>query len=191
MTAGRTAIGNSLDWCTPIKYVESVRKVLGKIALDPCSNACSQVDAEVELKLPKDDGLHTKWDYETIYVNPPYGSDKARGTRIIDWLRKCAEANDEFGAEVIALVPVAGNTKHWKEYVWPKAASVCFLYDTRLKFLVNGKDDGKGAPMACSAVYWGQNTSKFASVFREHGAVVSLSNVSLPHPTTIGGKDEC
>lgn len=180
MTAGRTVIGNSRDWCTPHKYVDAVRDVLGEIHLDPCSNEWSIVDALQEWRLPDVDGLKPTWDFPTIYVNPPYGSDPSRGTRIINWLAKCSEAHREFGSEVIALVPVAANTKHWKLHVWPSAASVCFLYDTRLRFLVEGASDGKGAPMACAAIYWGNNKSKFGDVFSHHGAVVDLYNVALP-----------
>lgn len=180
MTAGRTVIGGSQHWSTPEKYVRAVRQVLGRICLDPCSNKWSLVRAEVEWCLPQDDGLKREWDFETIYVNPPYGSDPVRGTRIIDWIRKCAEAHEQFGAEVIALVPIAANTRHWKKYVWPKAASIAFLYDTRLRFLVNGKDDGKGAPMACAAIYWGTAKATFANIFSQHGAVVDLRGVALP-----------
>lgn len=180
MTAGRTVIGNSRDWCTPVKYVESVRKVLGEISLDPCSNDWSIVNAKTEWRLPEQDGLRQSWDFPTIYVNPPYGSDMARGTKIIDWLQRCSDAHEHYGSEVIALVPIAANTKHWKLYVWPTAASVSFLYDTRLRFLVEGRDDGKGAPMACAAIYWGRDKQRFVSVFREHGAVVDLAGIALP-----------
>ncbi len=180
MTAGRKAIGDSRDWCTPPKYTEAVRRVFGRISLDPCSNAWSSVNAETEWRLPHDDGLKLEWDFPTIYVNPPYGSDVARGTRIIDWLKKCAEAHENYGSEVLALVLIAANTRHWKYYVWPVASSICFLYDTRLRFLVNGKEDGKGAPMACAMIYWGSHKSKFANVFRKFGAVIDLESISLP-----------
>jgi hypothetical protein len=77
-------------------------------------------------------------------------------------------------AEVLALVPVATNTSHWKNYVWGKATAVCFLYDTRLRFLVQGRDAGKGAPMSCAMVYWGKHFDRFCDVFLEFGAVVDL-----------------
>lgn len=180
MTAGRTVIGNSRDWCTPPKYIDAVRTVLGEIMLDPCSNEWSKVGAVTEWRLPRHDGLHQEWNYATIYVNPPYGADQERGTRIIHWLKKCAEAHEFYGAEVIALVPIAANTNHWKQHVWPKASAICFLYDTRLRFLVEGRDDGKGAPMACAAIYWGHNKQQFAEVFCKHGAVVDLKDIALP-----------
>lgn len=186
MTAGRTVNSQSVDWGTPPKYVEAVKRVFcGTIALDPCSNEFSVVNAETEYMLPERDGLKETWDYPTIYVNPPYGSDKERGTTIKYWLYKCAHAHKHYNSEVLALVPVATNTSHWKEYVWGRATAVCFLYDTRLRFLVDGKDEGKGAPMACAMIYWNTNIDIFLNVFTEFGAVVDLRPLQ---GKAIGGK---
>lgn len=177
MTAGRTVIGLSQHWGTPEKYVRAVRKVLGEIDLDPCSNEFSIVNARVEYRLPDQDGLQLPWNFKRIFVNPPYGSDKSRGTRIRDWLALCARAHEAHGADVLALVPVATNTKHWKDYVFGAATAVAFLYDTRLKFLVNGNPKTKGAPMSCAMVYWGTKTDLFRHTFLEHGAVVSVNEL--------------
>ncbi|HHN46649.1 MAG TPA: N-6 DNA methylase [Planctomycetes bacterium] len=175
MTAGRTLNTISQDWGTPAKYVLAVRDVFGgQIDLDPCSNKNSIVHARVEYCLPRHDGLRDTWNFPTIYVNPPYGIDKKRGTSIKDWLRRCALSHKEYRAEVLALVPVATNTRHWKNYVFGRATGVCFLYDTRLKFLVNGQNGGKGAPMSCAMIYWGRDFDKFRCVFRRFGAVVDL-----------------
>ena len=145
MTAGRNnAQPLSQNWCTPPKYVDAIRRFFsGTIALDPCSNEHSIVRAEVEYSLPHTDGLAASWNFPTVFVNPPYGSDRERGTTIRDWLRKCAETHAKHGTEVLALVPVATNTRHWKLYVWGAATAVAFLYDTRLRFLVDGKAGGK------------------------------------------------
>jgi hypothetical protein len=176
MTAGRKIKTLSQSWGTPPKYVDAVHKVFdGKIALDPCSNEWSIVNAKTEYRLPGEDGLQASWNYPTIYVNPPYGSDKERHTTIKHWLCKCNSAHKCYGSEVLALIPVATNTSHWKECVWDQARAVCFLYDTRLRFLVEGKDKGKGAPMACAMVYWGKNFSTFRDVFNNFGAIVELA----------------
>ncbi len=178
VTAGRKINTVSQNWGTPVKYVNAVGKFFGgRIDLDPCSNEYSIVHAEKEYMLPETDGLHESWRFPTIYVNPPYGIDKGRGTSIKTWLRKCALAHREFKSEVLALVPVATNTGHWKNSVFGQAAGVCFLYDTRLKFLVNGQNGGKGAPMSCAMVYWGKDYDKFFSVFSKFGAVVDLRNL--------------
>lgn len=180
MTAGRKSISETKDWCTPPGIVRSVKEVFGgKIGLDPCSNEWSLVNAEVEFRLPEKDGLRERWEAESIYVNPPYGSDRERGTRIIDWFRKIGEAVDR-GAEVIALVPVATNTRHWKEFVYPKAQAICFLSAPRLRFFMNGEEDPKGAPMSCAVIYYGTDWAKFADSFKTHGAVVPLTQIVLP-----------
>ena len=177
MTAGRNANPKSVHWCTPKKYVDAVKAVFTEgVALDPCSNRWSIVGAARAYELPSEDGLVESWDYPTIYVNPPYGADRRRRTTIHDWMRRCAQAHDEHGSEVLALVPVATNTRHWKEFVWTSAAMVCFLHDTRLRFLVDGVPSAKGAPMACAMIYWGFEPSAFKDVFSEFGAVVD------PHP---------
>jgi len=175
MSAGRTLNTFSQEWGTPEKYVSAVREFFsGSIALDPCSNEYSIVRAKTEYRLPKHDGLKADWNFPTIYVNPPYGIDKERGTSIKKWLAKCHAANQSHGSEVLALVPVATNTKHWKDYVFGDATGICFLYDTRLKFLVNGQNGGKGAPMSCAMIYWGKDFGRFESSFRKFGAVVDL-----------------
>jgi hypothetical protein len=172
---------SSADWNTPPKYVDAIKHFFGgSISLDPCSNETSIVGADTEFKLPSQDGLLEDWErYETVFVNPPYGRDRERGTSIADWLRKCSESS-EMGCEVIALVPVATNTNHWKKWVFGKASCVCFLYDTRLKFLENGVESKKGAPMACALVYWGNMPKKFVNVFSAFGAAIDISEVSTP-----------
>jgi hypothetical protein len=147
------------------------------IALDPCSNKFSIVNATVEYILPENDGLLLEWNFETIYVNPPYGADRIRGTTIKNWLRKCAEVHKKYNSEILALIPVATNTAHWKQFIFGEAAAICFLYDTRLKFIIDGDNDNKGAPMACCMVYWGNDFEKFQSIFLKFGAVVDISNL--------------
>ena len=191
MTAGRKTNSQSQDWGTPPQYVQAVKEVFGgQIGLDPCSSPYSIVDAKVEYRLPDHDGLNASWNYPTIYVNPPYGVDRVRGTSIKQWLARCAAAHELHGAQVIALVPVAVNTGHWKSSVFTRAAAVCFLYDTRLKFLENGQYGGKGAPMACATVYWGQNFRKFYKTFIRYGAVVDIrpligETIGSPNDATI------
>lgn len=178
MSAGRTVNSQSQSWGTPQKYVKAVRKFFnGTISLDPCSNEYSIVNAQVEFMLPDHDGLKEDWNYPTIYVNPPYGADRERGTTIKNWLVKCALAKEKYNSEVLALVPVATNTGHWKQSVFGKARAICFLYDTRLKFLENGLDVGKGAPMSCAMIYWGDRYEAFFETFIEFGAVVDISHL--------------
>lgn len=185
MTAGRQALSLTKDWSTPPEILASVRETFGgQIGLDPCSNEHSLVDARVEYRLPEHDGLRAPWDERTIFVNPPYGSDPSRGTRIAHWFARIADASAA-GSEVIALVPVATNTGHWKEFVYPVASAICFLYAPRLKFYINGRPDPKGAPMSCAVIYYGDRVEAFASAFCAHGAVVPLAGAVLPGPSEL------
>lgn len=180
MTAGRQHVSIAKDWCTPPHIIGSVRAVFGgSIALDPCADRHATVGADKEYHLPDHDGLVEPWDSPTIYVNPPYGNDTARGTRIAHWFARIAEAAAA-GSEVIALVPVATNTAHWKRHVYPVASAICFLYAPRLRFYIRGAEDPKGAPMSCAVIYYGRNAATFGAVFSEHGAVLPLTDVVLP-----------
>jgi hypothetical protein len=183
MSAGRHAVTGNKDWCTPPQYVDAVKSVWGgKIDLDPCSSIYSVVSANTEFLLPKTDGLLEDWNYPTVYVNPPYGIDRERGTTIRNWFAKIATSYQKYNNEIIALVPVATNTSHWKKYVYPLASVICFLYDTRLKFIIGGTDDNKGAPMSCCSIYYGRNSMSFMSVFSSFGATIPLDGVMLPKP---------
>ena len=180
MSAGRTVNSQSQHWGTPKKYVDAVKQIFnGEIDLDPCSNEYSIVNAKIEYSLPEKDGLKESWNFSKIYVNPPYGADRMRGTTIKKWLAQCVIANRDYNSEVLALVPVATNTGHWKQSVFGQATAICFLYDTRLKFLINGIEEKKGAPMACAMIYWGDNYSKFHNIFMDFGAVVDISELKI------------
>lgn len=182
MTAGRKIISQNQEWCTPRKYVDALYEFFGQAPdLDPCSNRNSIVRARTEYVAPRRDGLKLSWDFPTIYVNPPYGRQKKSSSSIYDWLRRCHEAHGQHGSEVLALVPVATNTAHWKEFVFGAAQAVCFLSDTRLRFLVDGSEDNKGAPMSCCMIYWGSDFRGFQRVFGGFGAVVPVKQAySVP-----------
>lgn len=187
MSSGHHINSSNKEWGTPLKYVNAVKQVFGGgISFDPCSNEYSIVGADREVSLPYEDGLVVDWNYPTIFVNPPYGYDCERHTSIIDWVKRCAYAYEIYGSEVIALIPVATNTRYWKQYIFGHARSVCFLSDTRLKFLEKGMDTGKGSPVACAMVYWGGHPEVFYDVFINFGAVVDVEPLnriySVSHP---------
>lgn len=177
MTAGRTnSHQTSTSWCTPPKYVAAIEAFFNhNIELDPCSNEFSLINAKMRFNLPYKDGLAEEWNYKTIFVNPPYGADRERGTTIKDWIKKCEASYRLYHAEVLALIPVATNTRHWKDYIFGRAAGICFLYDTRLRFMINGELDVKGAPMSCAMIYWGTEVSRFVDLFSHYGAALDVT----------------
>lgn len=173
--AGRTVNSHSKEWCTPPKYADVIHEFFNNnLNLDPCSNEFSIINAKTKFMMPYKNGLIEEWDYKYIYVNPPYGADRENKTSIKDWFKKAFETYKNYNSEILMLVPVATNTSHWKEYVFGKATGVCFLYDTRLKFMINGNINNKGCPMACCFIYYGTDFEKFKNIFKKFGAVVQI-----------------
>jgi len=175
MTAGRNSISKNKTWNTPPKFVELINKMLGEVVLDPCSNETSMIDAKIKYILPTD-GLKESWNYKTLFVNPPYGSDVENKTRIYDWIKKGVDANENYKSEILYLIPVATNTKHFKDLIFKKAKGLCFLKDTRLKFWSEGVEDKKGAPMACCFIYFGNNYEKFDLLFSDFGQCFEIKS---------------
>ena len=174
MSIGRKAVSEKKDWNTPPKYVKVVREFFNnEIDLDPCSNEYSTVNANKEYILPVD-GLSQSWFYNKIFLNPPYGRDMERGTVIYDWIKKGTESHLEYGSEVIMLIPVATNTRHFKDLIFKHGSGICFLKDTRLKFWSEGNIDDKGAPMACCMVYFGKSYNKFNEYFKSFGKIFRI-----------------
>jgi hypothetical protein len=126
------------------------------------------MDSKVKYILPID-GLKESWNYKTIYVNPPYGRDPDKKTSIKDWLEKGCSAYEKYNSEILYLIPVATNTRHFKDIIFKKGKGICFLEDTRLRFYNKGVEDKKGAPMSCCMVYFGNDYDRFESVFRKYG----------------------
>lgn len=162
--AGHIATSASTSWATPLRILEPVRAVFGgQIALDPASNPHSIVNAKTSFTLPVD-GLSQKWDYPTIYVNPPFGKG------IKNWVEKSLEASSDYGSEIILLTPAAVDTKYWQQLIFPYSDVICFIKG-RVHFL---KPDGSSgpSPMACAISYFGKQRDLFAENFEKIGRLV-------------------
>lgn len=179
MTAGRKPVTDDKVWLTPPHLASVARTALdGTISLDPCAHPASPVAAVRSVTLP-DDGLAVNWpDHPTVFCNPPYGRDTAHGTSIADWLAACAAAAAH-GSEVVALVPVATNTRFWQRHVYPSVTLICLLHDPRVRFWkpdpaapAGRSEIVRGAPMACCLLYWGEHPRRFTAACREVGTVV-------------------
>lgn len=112
----------SNEWATPQDLFDKLNNEFN-FTIDPC---CSHQNA----KCPKyytveDDGLSKSWSGETVFMNPPFG------TQISKWIKK---AHDESlkGATVVCLIPARTDTKAWHKYIFGKA-EIRFL-EGRVKF---------------------------------------------------------
>ena len=145
------------DHCTPSVIVDLVRKFGGgRIALDPCSNANSIVNAEIEYRLSRgQDGLRDSWNVDgLVYVNPPYG----RG--IEAWLKRCSLPS----REAIALIPARVSEIWFHDWCWGQADAICFVRG-RLKFL----GSKQSAPFPSALVYYGNRADEFVDTFAHLG----------------------
>ena len=164
---------------TPQKVVHLVRQV-GPIALDPCSNAGSLVNADRAVCLPED-GLAVNW-YESTrwkagyphdaapsskaalgiaYVNPPYGR------KMSAWIEKCIQEANR-GTEIISLLPARPGSR-WFQQVFHTAQAICF-WAGRLRF----EGAPASAPFDSALAYYGTRQDRFREVFGAHGTVVLL-----------------
>lgn len=191
----------SQDWGTPKYLWDPAAYVFGgSIGLDPCSNPDSGVVAKTRVWLPQwaegyvgaqqvdgnpysslgqlpagvvvGDGLAVNWTtYDSVFVNPPYGRNKADGTSIYDWVHKAAFTGSGRAAGVIALIPAAVGTRHWQDIIFKTAHKVCFLRG-RVKFELKGKNNVSTTPSA--VVLWGDGqemNERFDEAFSKLGKV--------------------
>jgi hypothetical protein len=108
---------------TPPYVLEPVRKALGGILCDPCTEPDNPTGAEVFYALPTD-GLKRSWS-DCVFCNPPYG--KAREP----WVRRCM-AHAYVGYRVVLLMPAATDTRIFQEAL-ASATEVVFIRG-RVKF---------------------------------------------------------
>lgn len=118
------------QWYTPPEYIESVRRVLGRIDLDPTSNelANSVVQAKRFITEEEDalsvspwgDGVDTR-----VFMNPPYSKPKPFVDRIV------SEWQEGAIAKAIILLNLSTSTQWWQQ-LWD--FPICFCRK-RIKFL--------------------------------------------------------
>lgn len=66
------------EWGTPPRFLESARKVMGSIDLDPTSNERAQKNVMAStFYTEKENGLNYDWK-GNVWLNPPYGTGLAK-----------------------------------------------------------------------------------------------------------------
>lgn len=146
------------EWYTPSDYIESARKVMSSIDLDPASNehANKTVKAE-QFFTEQDNGLQQIW-YGNVWLNPPYSSTLVQ-------LFADKVALQEFD-QAIVLVNNATETR-WFRTLVDEADAIVFKTG-RIKFL---KRDGQhNTPLQGQAfIYYGDNPERFMDEFEQYG----------------------
>lgn len=153
-------VNNSKDdeWYTPARFIESARRAMGSIDLDPASNDFANETIRAgEYYTEADNGLEKEW-FGNVWLNPPYSS--ALIQRFADKV-----VNSEFN-QAIVLVNNATETG-WFRKLADNASAIVFTTG-RIKYY---KRDGEhGTPLQGQAfLYFGNNEESFLNEFLQYG----------------------
>jgi ParB family chromosome partitioning protein len=155
------------EWYTAVEYIESARKVLGGIDLDPasCQLANTVVKAS-EFYTIETNGLNQEW-HGKIWMNPPYSVKD--NPQFIDKL--VTEYNAGHIESAIILVNNATETK-WFVNLISIASMVCFPTG-RLKFW-SEKEKGSVPLQGQAIVYIGNDIDLFVDEFSQYGWMAKM-----------------
>lgn len=159
--------GNN-EWYTPECYLESARKVLGSIDVDPASNDIAQQKVKAHVYYTAEtNGLDKDW-LGNVWMNPPYSAKliKSFASKLVE---QAINGNTE---SFIVLVNNATETSWFKE-MCSVSEAIC-LVSKRIKFL-DPEGNPVGAPLQGQCILYGGNDPlSFAREFSQYGVVVKV-----------------
>lgn len=164
----------SNEWYTPQQYLDAVRDVIGDIDVDPASNPEANEVVQASIYYTQETNGYDKQWHGTVFLNPPYGRDEELSiSNQAKWTQRLIEQfNDGITTEAILLVN-AVTDRRWFAPLWDYP--ICFT-NHRVPFYRPGGDAGAQPVIGSVFVYFGNDTQRFADVFKQFGAVV-LSTV--------------
>ena len=151
------------DWYTPPEYIESARKVLGTINLDPATSPLAQETVQAEVFYTKDtNGLEHVWE-GNVWMNPPYSMpeidffvDKLLSEPVADWVVLTNNSSDTAWFHKLA-----------------KACSLMCFTKGRVGFL-NIQGEKMATRQGQSFFYKGENMNLFKEEFEKYGIIVEV-----------------
>lgn len=148
------------EYYTPPEYIESARRVLGQIDLDPAS--CAEANEVVQAYNYYDTyGLEKFW-YRNVWLNPPF-------SETVKWVNKLEHEYTEGRVDQAILLCKSAMGYNWFEDLWRKHPTC--LARRRIQFI-----GGPGqAKQGTAFVYFGHDISqvwKFVSEFQQYGRII-------------------
>lgn len=155
------------DWCTPVKYIEMAREVMGDIDLDPASNDFAQERIKAKQYYTKEtNGLDKPWNGR-VWLNPPYSRIITKFVNKLIWeygINNCKQA--------IMLVNSKTDTR-WFQRLLNMGGFLCFV-NGRISF--EHPEREAEAPRHPNAFfYFGTDYAKFLNTFRNIGVIVKAT----------------
>ena len=160
----RTSFTGDNEWYTPSIYIESARKVMGVIDIDPATSEImqKQITAKTYYTL-ETDGLKWPW-FGKLWLNPPYAQPF-----IYQFIEKAV--NEYTLGNVTEAIILTNNFTDtaWFHLAESVSELICFTKG-RIRF---EKADGPVASptQGSSFFYFGPNPVKFKDVFKRYGFV--------------------
>ena len=147
------------EWYTPPQYIESARKVMGRIDLDPASSECANKIVKAKKFFDEEtNGLEQKWK-GCIWMNPPYAQPLIN--KFIDKLET------EQYEQAIVLVNNATETK-WGQKLIRLSAAICF-HTGRIRFVSPDGELGDAPLQGQMIAYIGAKYKEFIAEFKQYG----------------------
>ncbi|NOQ30214.1 MAG: hypothetical protein GQ570_03730 [Helicobacteraceae bacterium] len=157
------------EWRTPSRYIESARKVLGKIDVDPASNDDAQnivLAGTYYSKHGKVDCFTAPWTGR-VWLNPPYSKELV-GKFVSE---ACRQYSMGIVTEAVVLTNNTPDTKWFAGTLALTATAFCFV-SPRIQFIppagTKRSSNSKGQVFS----YLGKDPSKFIAEFKQYGMCV-------------------
>ena len=161
---------NTEEWYTPSDVIDRVRAVLGDIDLDPASNpVANEVVKAKQIYTKDDDGLIQKWS-GTVFLNPPFGSDK-----ISQFVEKLVDEYQSGNVSEAILLTESLSLPKW----FSKAIDACdamFMTADRFYYWNDDNETQRGWSKGC-LFYFGKNRQVFYDVFKDIGTILTRYEV--------------
>lgn len=156
----------STKWYTPSKYVESARKVLGNIDVDPASDeTANQWIKADKIYTKEDDALHMVWDDGKYWMNPPFNQSEKF---VCKWFEQWCLFHIREGIMLLKFVV----NYNWFQQLkpWPMIVT-----DHRVSFWKDYETPGDSSlDTAVCFIYCGDNKDGFYREFVRHGDIVKF-----------------
>lgn len=156
------------SWATPIKYLHSVRQVMGNIELDPASHKQANKNVRATAYYTaEDNGLEQHWKAKTLFLNPPYSKDLIG--------KFMTKVTDHYVAgdinQAIVLTNNCPDTAWFDNTLAVHGSAFCFP-SKRIQFIapkgVRTSSNSRGQVFT----YLGNNPQSFIAEFSQYGLTV-------------------
>jgi phage N-6-adenine-methyltransferase len=160
---------DSDSWYTPSRYIESARKVMGSIDLDPFSSVAANQKVKAKKFLTVDDNaLECRWPINSgnVWMNPPYSAKLVKPSIV----RLTSEIESGKVRSAVVLVNNATDTQ-WFQFMLRRCQAICFTAG-RIAFENNDGKNISGNTRGQAFLYFGEDIAKFQNEFKQYGTVL-------------------